>query len=144
MSINVIPKPNHIILKDGVFNLSKSTKVSFDEKIRPILKFLEQYIKEATGLVLSSTEETGMNNEIKLKLDDNLVNLGEEGYKLNIQENQIVLEANTIQGLFYGVQTLRQIMNDNKYNLPCVEIEDVPRYEYRGYMLDVSRHFFDK
>ncbi|GKX30158.1 hypothetical protein SH1V18_26380 [Vallitalea longa] len=143
MSINVIPKPNHIILKEGVFNINQSTKISFDENARPILKFLEQYIKQATGLELANSNETGVNS-ITLNLDDNLVDLGKEGYKINILQKQILLDACTIHGLFYGVQTLRQIMNDNNCNLPCVEIEDVPRYEYRGYMLDVCRHFFDK
>ncbi|GMQ57150.1 hypothetical protein AN1V17_15450 [Vallitalea sediminicola] len=144
MSINIIPKPNHIILKDGVFNLDKSTKISFDDKIKPVIRFLEQYLKEATELEFNITNESEGNNIIKLNLNDDSVHLGKEGYRLHITNSRVQLDSMTLQGMFYGLQTLRQIMNDNPKRLPCVEIEDKPRYEYRGYMLDVCRHFFDK
>jgi hexosaminidase len=132
-------------LKDGTFKLSESTKISFaDNKIKPVIKFLEQYLIEINNLKLYFTNEQGANNVIRLNLDDNALNLGKEGYKLNITDAKIQIDAMTSQGIFYGIQTLRQIMNDNNSELPCVEIVDKPRYEYRGYMLDVCRHFFDK
>ncbi|QUH29206.1 beta-N-acetylhexosaminidase [Vallitalea guaymasensis] len=144
MSINIIPKPNHIILKDGVFNLNKSTKICFEDEIKPVIRFLKQYLNEASNLELQVINEPVENNVIRLSLNNALENLGKEGYKLSIAHSRIQMEAMTLQGMFYGIQTLRQIINDYPNELPCVEIEDKPRYEYRGYMLDVCRHFFDK
>ncbi len=66
-----------------------------------------------------------------------------EGYSLRVTKRGIDIEAISGAGLFYGVQTLLQMSYGNK-KIPCVEITDLPRFEYRGLMLDVSRHFFGK
>jgi hexosaminidase len=72
-----------------------------------------------------------------------------EGYRLKIVNTTITLEAHTGAGMFYAIQTLRQLMppsvetgNGSKVQVPCVEIEDQPSFEWRGMMIDVSRHFF--
>jgi hexosaminidase len=79
--------------------------------------------------------------------------LGNEGYEINITSKRIALSANTSHGLFYGMQTLMQLLpahNGSAYTknisfkIPCVTITDYPRFGYRGMMLDVSRHFFSK
>lgn len=65
-------------------------------------------------------------------------------YELEIRPEKIIITANSDEGLFYGVQTLNQIMASCKRKaLPCLKIEDSPRFPYRGLHLDVSRHFFD-
>ena len=81
-------------------------------------------------------------------------NLGPEGYELTVAPNSVVIRAPTQAGLFYGVQTLLQLLppeifssnlvNDVAWQIPCVQIEDWPRFKWRGFMLDVSRHFFTK
>jgi hexosaminidase len=71
--------------------------------------------------------------------------LGEEGYELSITPDSIQLRANCAAGLFYGVQTLRQLLpggHSGSIRLPAVSIRDLPRFDWRGTMLDVARHFF--
>ncbi len=82
------------------------------------------------------------------------VTIGDEGYTLKITPQKIILSANKPQGLFYGVQTLMQLIPPKDYGyeqtkniqfkISCVTITDYPRFGYRGMMLDVSRHFFTK
>jgi hexosaminidase len=73
-----------------------------------------------------------------------LTNKGsEEGYTLQTSAHSIRIQAATSHGLFYGLQTLRQLVTDQQ-TLPIVTINDAPRYPWRGFMLDVSRHFFPK
>ena len=80
--------------------------------------------------------------------------MGAEGYDLAVTPDSVVIRAPTQAGLFYGVQTLFQllppeifssnVMRDVNWQMPCVQIEDWPRFKWRGLMLDVSRHFFNK
>ena len=84
------------------------------------------------------------------KTEDKL--LGQEGYRLSVKQNGILISANKPAGLFYGLQTLWQLMpreidsktkvNDVAWQVPTVEIIDYPRFVWRGLMFDVSRHFF--
>ena len=81
-------------------------------------------------------------------------NLGPEGYELAVTTDSVVIRAPTQAGLFYGVQTLFQLLppeifstnlvTNVDWQIPCVQIEDWPRFKWRGLMLDVSRHFFNK
>ena len=66
----------------------------------------------------------------------------EEGYQLRITPRAIYLEASSMKGLFYGVQTLRQLEEQGR--VACCDIKDAPKYAYRGVMLDCSRHFWPK
>lgn len=70
--------------------------------------------------------------------------LGDEAYRLEINQQGATIHAASAAGAFYGAQTLRQLLNAQTRTLPCVTITDAPRYPWRGLMLDVSRHFFDK
>ena len=66
----------------------------------------------------------------------------EQGYKLEITPNEITISSPSDVGLFYGLQTLQQLCFSKK--IACQVIEDAPKYDYRGWMLDCSRHFFSK
>jgi len=80
--------------------------------------------------------------------------LGEEGYELNVSPNSIDLRASSSAGLFYGVKSLLQLLPPEifaqhqvprrKWKIPCLTIQDKPRFVWRGLMLDVSRHFLTK
>ena len=81
-----------------------------------------------------------------------LAHLGQEGYRLSVEKDRIVIASSTNAGVFYGIQTLRQLLpvkiyadrvQDVEWRIPCVVIEDSPSYSWRGMMLDVSRYFFD-
>ena len=66
-----------------------------------------------------------------------------ESYRLTVSKDSIVAEAAGYAGLFYALQTVRQLVEQDRKRIPCVCVEGYPRYEWRGFMLDVSRHFFD-
>lgn len=81
-------------------------------------------------------------NKVNFRVDPNATDIPDEGYQLEIDEAGVRLTAKTETGLFYGKQTLLQLLTPN--GLPYVKINDQPRFPYRGLHLDVSRHFFDK
>jgi hexosaminidase len=150
--INIIPMPNTIKQLDGndfVFN--KNTRIVADADLQSVAKMLDEFLSPALGFHLSLSAEKPTNNVVVLKLNSGL-NLGEEGYWLKADSNSIIIEANKPAGIFYGIQTLRQLLPAeifNKYKVdgavwkvPPVEIEDIPQFGWRGQHLDVSRHFF--
>ncbi|MCW5942244.1 MAG: beta-N-acetylhexosaminidase [Fimbriimonadaceae bacterium] len=91
---------------------------------------------------------------VSLRLDPRLASLGQEGYRLRVDRSGVVVRSAGLEGLFYGVQTLRQLLPPEAFGgkgaprggwkLPCVAIEDRPRFAWRGAHLDVARHFMPK
>ncbi|WP_297906169.1 family 20 glycosylhydrolase [uncultured Parabacteroides sp.] len=96
------------------------------------------YFKVDSNLVFGN-EQSGM---IRYVVDESFGNGNPEGYELNVTDKGIELRAASETGLFYGEQTLRQLYTPK--GIPCVSIQDNPRFPYRGLHLDVSRHFFPK
>jgi len=148
---SIIPQPVKMQLSSGEFELKKSSVIviSGDEMI-PLAEYLADEISTATGLQLQITEGNGKG--ISLVLQNNLLGtLGTEGYKLNVNSWGIEIIAGKTSGLFYGIQTLLQMLpygddceecEDDEIEIQCVAIEDFPRFGWRGLLLDVSRHFF--
>jgi hexosaminidase len=142
--LNLIPKPAVITPAAGAFTVTPITKISAaNTEAFTIGKLLAEYIEQHTNLKLAVVEAGQDPGNIQLKLNAD-TNLGEEGYELSIQTDAIQLCASQPAGLFYGVQTLRQILSAHHFtfNLPAVSITDSPRFSWRGAMLDVARHFF--
>ncbi|HIZ26439.1 MAG TPA: family 20 glycosylhydrolase [Candidatus Barnesiella merdipullorum] len=142
--LNIIPMPRSVEYHRGEFILSPETK--FYSSLSPESKqALARYL-EGTALdsVAFADEATG-NGGIELTLCDTTVVPEAEGYHLEIGKKGVKLSASTETGIFYGIQTLLQLLNngDGK-TLPAVTIADSPRFPYRGMHLDVSRHFYDK
>ena len=147
----VIPKPVSANATGKSFLITSNTAIVADnasEGLGEIASYLAENLKSMTGLSLnvSSTESK---SAIVLSLDGGSSNLGDEGYELTVDENQIKIVANKPAGIFYGIQTLRQIIADKNDNAPRDEweiatgtITDHPEYKWRGSMLDVARHFF--
>ncbi|HEX5942403.1 MAG TPA: family 20 glycosylhydrolase, partial [Anaerolineales bacterium] len=107
---------------------------------------LSAYLQQGSGFEVALVEHTGDqgHGEIHLSLSAE-ESLGEEGYELSITPHSIHLRANFAAGLFYGTQTLRQLLpirSSKTPSLPAVSIRDIPRFAWRGAMLDVARHFF--
>ena len=106
-------------------------------------EFLASYIKKiaATEVKLSTKEG---DNAIVLSLDNTLTE--EEGYELNVSEERISLKGKTEAGVFYGIQTLHKALpitdGTTLAAIPCGSVKDSPRFGYRGFMVDVGRHFF--
>lgn len=154
--ISIIPEPVQMVQNAGVFVLPST--ITIEAPIQPAVKttldFLQQRLTVATGykVLFGNQMPTAV---IKLVLNKSAdAAIGNEGYHLNISTANITIVANQPAGLFYGVQTLLQLLPVEiesktaiaqvKWQVPCVTITDYPRFGWRGLMFDVSRHFFTK
>ena len=154
--IAIIPEPVSLAKKPGVFvlpeNIVVNTSGNADTKFAG--NYLQQRIRTATGYNVAATEKSAAFTIELLINQQNNSSIGKEGYSLSVTTEKVTITANQPAGLFYGVQTLLQLfpkqiesrepVNNIKWELPCVEITDYPRFGWRGLMLDVSRHFFTK
>ena len=157
-TLAVIPLPQKMELRDGAFRLTDDTRVYVDSASRATGHFLTERLRPSTGYPLkASTKFFGSSSipgGILLTTKNADKNLGPEGYELTVAPDSVVLRAPTQAGLFYGVQTLFELLPPEVFasnpapnvawQIPCVHIEDWPRFKWRGLMLDVSRHFYDK
>ena len=138
---NIIPKPVSLTLEKEVFVLNKNTSLALFGEFESVANFFNSYLKETFDLELTSKKSS---NQIIFKKNDSIKN--DEGYKLKISQNKILIEAKTKNGAFYAVQSLIQLLpiksDLNEIAIQCLEIEDAPRFSYRGMHLDVARHFF--
>ena len=150
--VRIIPLPSEVTDQEGLFSLTSSTKIGINndnEQMRQIASFLTRHTEKYYGINNSvTTSEKADKGSVFLKLDENL-KLGKEDYLLTVASDGVTIEAAAPNGLFYGVQTLIQLMPSSpKQNaaiiLPGVEIKDSPRFSWRGLHLDVSRHFMPK
>lgn len=145
---NVIPLPQSIQMGDGKgFTIKSSTKIVYpagNEKLQKTAQFLSDYIKFATGMSLSTTDQSLTDNGIILKAE--LADDNQEAYSLIVDSKLAVINGASDAGTFYGMQTLRKSIpvdsTDVNILLPVVNIEDYPRFGYRGMHLDVGRHMF--
>ena len=147
----IIPAPLETIEKSGFFNLNKRTEILLNQENDSLAisaQLLNEFLNKSCGFYLDVEKNLADKNQcIRLrKIDDK--SLGKEGYILSVDKN-IEISANDFQGLFYGIQSLRQIINAGEKKGDAISINkcyirDIPRFSYRGMHLDVSRHFFDK
>jgi hexosaminidase len=146
---NLIPKPVSILAGEGSFMIQPKTVILLgteEKELRVVGDLLSTFLQAASGYPLDvegrRTQQRAGN--IRLELDGDPA-LGEEGYELSITPDSVLIGANRPAGLFYGVQTLRQLLPARltaSPRLPAVSIRDMPRFAWRGAMLDVARHFF--
>jgi len=149
-NLNIIPEPFHVAKGTGVFQFPKTISMNAPTSAKEVADQIASQLKIVTGKSVTSSK-----NDASITLDiikDDVI--GNEGYTLNINATGIVISANTNAGLFYGWQTVQQIMPAAIYSskltanvqwqVPYVSIIDKPRFSWRGMMLDVSRHFFSK
>lgn len=153
----IIPAPQKLELGKGVFVVRSSVKIMADADSQKTGEYLAERLRKSTGYAIpvsgaGKAQESGGN--ILLTSMGAGADLGAEGYELTVTTNLTVIRAPTQAGLFYGVQSLLQLMqpevfavrpmSGKTWEVPVVQIEDQPRFKWRGMMLDVSRHFFDK
>lgn len=151
--IHIIPKPAHLKLNKGSFLFNSQTQFLLPEHLKvEVAQWLLDKFKTASGFdlkVVTSVPSEG--NVVQFTLDQTL---DDEGYELDVKSEGIGLKAKTPTGFLYGLQTLRQLLpieidSDTKienieWSVPNIHITDSPRFKWRGLMLDVSRHFFQK
>ncbi|MEI7983181.1 MAG: family 20 glycosylhydrolase, partial [Bacteroidota bacterium] len=157
---SIVPLPVHMKIKTGAFAMDKDTRIMVageDQEATRIARLFADQLHFAGGPDLTITG-TGMDTKqsfIIFTLNREKKGIPPEGYELKVTQKQIHLTAESGAGLFYGVQTLFQLLPPEicktdspaagvKWTIPCVEIKDHPRFTYRGMHLDVSRHFFPK
>lgn len=143
---NVIPLPAEVTLGQGeTFTLADGTKIYYPEGNEKMLRnaeFLAGYLQEQTGKTLVPEAGTDGKGILLCVTPDEE---RPEGYNLKVTKEGVVINGGSEAGVFYGIQTLRKSIAEahgNTIVLPEVEINDAPRFGYRGAMLDISRHFF--
>ena len=145
--LDLIPKPVSVQQNTGQFVLPSPLKVVVDKKLKNSADYISANISKNTGItpIVSIGKKHGKNN-ISFLVDKKL-NLPDEGYHLEINEKGIFVKGKTDKGVLNGFQTLLQICSAKdvkKGTVPFVKIEDYPRFDWRGMMLDVARHFMPK
>ncbi|WP_405209312.1 family 20 glycosylhydrolase [Aquimarina sp. LLG6339-5] len=146
----ITPMPLSFLEKQGSFTIDKKTSFVIESNdAQKIALFFIDVIYEKTGLQLKTSDQK-KNNSIYLIIDSSL-KLNEEGYLLKTYEDHISITSKTKQGLFYGAQSLMQLLpfvsnkgfqENLQLTIPSVDIKDEPAFKWRGVLLDVSRHFF--
>lgn len=139
--INIIPRPYKVSITKGKYTIDNTTSVSVEEQFAIAADFLNQYIKETVGFDLNRGESA---NKIVFLRENTLK---PDAYILDIREDGITVSAENLNGALYAVQSIRQLFGlyagaGNNLTVATCRIEDVPRYEWRGLMLDEARHFF--
>lgn len=151
-SINVVPYPNEVTLKTGTFNAKGAGfhySPEFDGMTQDIITNFADRLSLVSGSISAVNEGSG--NKGFIFIYD--ATMPEESYNLKISRKAATVKASSLRGVNYAVQTLKQMLpvqifgtspaEEQEWILPCAEINDAPRFSYRGMHMDVSRHFFD-
>ena len=151
--VNLTPRPKQMTVGTGVFTLPARITIGTSgvaDSLAAEARKLATALRAATGrnVTVSATAK----GDIVMRKATDIAN--PEGYRLSVTADGITAEASTTAGFFYAFQSLKKMMpacvmaevrdaKVNEFTVPMCQIDDEPRFEYRGYMLDVSRHFFD-
>ena len=152
---NLIPKPMKLEVRQGSFELTEDTVLIARPGSGQTAQELAAALRGPTGFPLPVTSKPGASRSIVLELDRSLgAKLGPEGYRLSVGRSRVVIRAGSEAGWFYGGVTFRQLLPTeifsphrparppaNGWTAPCVEVEDTPRFPWRGLLLDPARHF---
>lgn len=152
IQLNLIPRPVSVAFARGSFCLDEHTVLQLEgfPGENPLAEMVSGAVDVMAGYPLSVGSDGDA--RIQMILDTALHALPPEGYRMTVDAHSIEITARTETGMFYGVQTLLQLLNDrqfrntkkNNWTLPALQITDYPAFPYRGLHLDVSRHFFPK
>ena len=146
--LNVIPQPQEVVTtaEAAPFVIRSSTSICYPEgntKLERTAHLLASYIKEVTGTEVKIGTKAG-NNCIVLGLNPAIAQ--KDGYELNITADQVTINGSTEAGVFYGTQTIHKALpitgGKALGSLPAGTVKDFPQYGYRGFMIDVGRHYF--
>ena len=151
--IAIIPQPAKVSLGEGQFRLDSGTRIVVSAQTEPVGRLLQDYLRPATGFSFDLIRKAS-GHFIELKVDDKLGSQGPESYRLTVKNDKVTITGASPAGVFYGVQSLRQLFPSPLFRrakvdgidwvAPAVDIEDSPRFSWRGAHLDVGRHFMPK
>ncbi len=145
----LIPLPQEMETSKGVFIIDENTQIHASEDLNQEAEFLAGYIGEIAGVTPGVTSKTDeVERSISLKISNNFDN--DEAYDLRVTHEKVVIEGASAKGIFYGIQTLKQLLplkselsnETEEIGIPAVIISDAPAFDYRGMHLDVGRHMF--
>jgi hexosaminidase len=151
----IVPKPKEITIDTSQkFIFNQDIKIVVSDSTMPEGVHLSAFLQKATGYSFEVSTTAAPDGNISLSvLDEYNDEIGDEGYILTCNESGVKIEANTLSGIFYGTQTLRQLLPAEiesptvvtgvTWDIAYTEITDYPRFSWRGLHLDVSRHFFN-
>ena len=151
---SVIPKPLAEAPERGAFTLGPAARIvatGASPEVARVGRLLAGALRPATGFRLPVTRTPGRAGDIVLSLAPGDRSLGDEGYRLRVGQDGVTIMARHPAGLFWGTQTLRQLLPvsietgsrvEGPWRIPLGTIHDGPRFAWRGMMLDVARHFF--
>ncbi|HCO96142.1 MAG TPA: beta-N-acetylglucosaminidase [Phycisphaerales bacterium] len=153
--VSIIPQPVSIEYDDGCFQIGPETHVIAENEAAMEASKLIDALAPAMGFKLALTNASQRRRgSITLELEKGPFKLGGEGYMLRITPRRILIRAKKPAGLFYGIQTLRQLLPEQifsktkaegvKWKVLCVRITDYPRFGWRGLLVDPARHFIPK
>ena len=150
-TLDVVPHPNEVYVQDGSFDASAASVYygsNLDERSKAAVNAFAQQlflVSGSEGSVAEGASEKG----IVFELDNALAH---EAYAIAVSPKKVTVKASGLNGFIYAIQTIKQMLPvevfgnapaaDLDWALPCVEIQDAPRFSYRGLHMDVSRHFF--
>ncbi len=140
LSVAIIPKPTELTVKQGSFTINKETTLYFDESAIALSDVVSEYFKSITTYSLGLLEEEGANS-----ISFSVIDLSIDEYRIVVSDESIKITGGSEIALLNGFQSLRQILLTNGTNtIPALEIVDKPKFEWRGLLLDCSRHFMEK
>jgi hexosaminidase len=157
--VNIVPAPVSVHTSPGNFVLNRNTVLTLSSpnaQLQETARWFVQQLAAVTGWQLQvKNKPMAGTPAIRLQLNESPdAVIGTEGYLLDVTTQGITLKANQPAGIFYGLQTIWQLLppaaetagrvSNTGWTVPCVNITDYPRFGWRGLMLDVSRHFFTK
>ena len=149
---NIIPIPVSTEHRGGFFVFKPSIRIIAEKDAQAEASKLIDALAPAMGYRLKlASKARPKAKAVRLALDEKLSHLGNEGYILDVSAKQILIRAKQPAGLFYGIQTLLQLLpaqifsksvvKDINWKVPCLKITDYPRFQWRGLLIDPARHF---
>lgn len=141
---SIIPCPKNVVYNNSSLELKGKLRIYADGEFKKSSQIIVDQLKDLGFNV--KTLKSNSNSDIKYIRDEQL---GEEEYKIEVDKSGISLFFSHEKGAFYGSQSLKQYlwsahMDGKKLVLPTISIHDEPGHDYRGFHMDVSRHFFPK
>ena len=152
-TVSIIPQPRYVQMDEGTFRIDKDTKIFLDEPVEEYMRiagFLNERLLAAAGFSLEITDEMTADGNVIFFMN---AGLPSEAYGIHVEPNRIVIDYGDGAGAFYALQTIFQLLPEEifadsrqrgvRWEIPCLAMEDAPRFEYRGMHLDVCLHYFD-
>ena len=155
----IIPLPVEMTIHEEKFVINADTQIYYQINLKEQAEYFNMFFQSATNLLLEMVEaESPPDQSVPGMflgiIDKESSQIPFEGYSLQITTFNIQIEGSDVAGVFYGIQTLRQLLpsviespvpkSDISWAVPCLNIRDYPRFHWRGFMLDECRHFFGK